>query len=83
VLGFLLISLLASLSVFNKGQVDSLANLSRWAFLLTFAGVGLRTNFKDMKKQGVRPFIVGALGEIVIAGITLGLVLGASKFVTI
>jgi uncharacterized integral membrane protein (TIGR00698 family) len=83
VLGFLLISLLASLSVFNKGQIDSLANLSRWAFLLTFAGVGLRTNFKEMKKQGIRPFIVGALGEIVIAGITLGLVLGASKLVTI
>ncbi len=83
VLGFLLISLLASLSVFNKGQIDSLANLSRWAFLLTFAGVGLRTNFKEMKKQGLRPFIVGALGEIVIAGITLGLVLVASKFVTI
>jgi uncharacterized membrane protein YadS len=38
-LGFLLISLLASLSVFNKDQVNSLANLSRWAFLLTFAGV--------------------------------------------
>ena len=83
VLGFLLISLLASLSVFNKGQIDSLANLSRWAFLLTFAGVGLRTNFKEMKKQGLRPFIVGALGEIVIAAITLGLVLGASKLVTI
>ena len=83
VLGFLLISLLASLSVFNKGQIDSLANLSRWAFLLTFAGVGLRTNFREMKKQGLRPFIVGALGEVVIAGITLGLVLVASKFVTI
>ncbi len=81
VLGFLLISLLASLSVFNKGQIDSIANLSRWAFLLTFAGVGLRTNFKEMKKQGLRPFIVGALGEIVIAAITLGLVLGASKLV--
>jgi uncharacterized integral membrane protein (TIGR00698 family) len=83
VLGFLLISLLASLSLFNKGQIDSLANLSRWAFLLTFAGVGLRTNFKEMKKQGIRPFIVGALGEVVIAGVTLGLVLIASKFVTI
>jgi uncharacterized integral membrane protein (TIGR00698 family) len=83
VLGFLLISLLASLSVFNKDQVNSLANLSRWAFLLTFAGVGLRTNFKEMKKQGIRPFIVGALGEVVIAGVTLGLVLIASKFVTI
>src|SRR6202012_1169335 len=81
VLGFLLISLLASLSVFNKGQIDSIANLSRWAFLLTFAGVGLRINFKEMKKQGIRPFIVGALGEVVIAAITLGLVLGASKLV--
>jgi hypothetical protein len=29
----------------------------------------------------LRPFIVGALGEIVIAAITLGLVLGASKLV--
>jgi hypothetical protein len=38
VLGFLLISLLASVSIFNKDQVSSLANLSRWAFLLTFAG---------------------------------------------
>jgi len=81
VLGFLLISSLASLSVFNKDQITSLANLSRWAFLLTFAGVGLRINFKEMKKQGLRPFIVGALGEIVIAAITLGLVLGASKLV--
>jgi uncharacterized integral membrane protein (TIGR00698 family) len=81
VLGFLLISLLASLSLFNKDQINSLANLSRWAFLLTFAGVGLRINFKEMKKQGLRPFIVGALGEIVIAAITLGLVLGASKLV--
>src|SRR5712671_675258 len=83
VLGFLLISLLASLSIFNKDQVNSLANLSRWAFLLTFAGVGLRINFKEMKKQGIRPFIVGALGEVVIAAITLGLVLGASKIVTL
>src|SRR5438477_11082523 len=44
VLGFLFISALATASVFNSGQITSLANLSRWAFLLTFAGVGLRTN---------------------------------------
>jgi uncharacterized integral membrane protein (TIGR00698 family) len=81
VLGFLLISLLASVGMFNKDQISSLANLSRWAFLLTFAGVGLRINFKEMKKQGLRPFIFGALGEIVIAAITLGLVLAASRMV--
>ena len=77
ILGFLFISLVATLGAFNKEQVSSLANLSRWAFLLTFAGVGLMTDFREMRKQGIRPFIVGALGEIAIAALTLGLVLGA------
>lgn len=81
VLGFLLISALASVGWFNKSEIGDLANLSRWAFLLTFAGVGLRLNFREMKKQGLRPFLVGAVGEVVIAAITLGLVLGASKIV--
>jgi uncharacterized integral membrane protein (TIGR00698 family) len=79
VLGFLLISVLATYHFFSKDQVGALANLSRWAFLLTFAGVGLRTNFSDMRKQGLRPFAVGAIGEVVIAGFTLALVYGASK----
>src|SRR5450631_3757122 len=79
VLGFLLISILATYHFFNKEQVTALANLSRWAFLLTFAGVGLRTNFNQMRKQGLRPFAVGAIGEVVIAIFTLGLVVGAEK----
>ena len=89
VLGFLVVSLLASLGAstnptiaalgFNKAQLLALGNLSRWAFLLTFAGVGLRTNLKDLFKQGARPFLVGAVGEIAIAAITLLLVLGADR----
>ena len=79
VLGFLVISLLASASFFTQQQLTGLANLSRWAFLLTFAGVGLRTNFRDMRKQGLRPFAVGALGELAIAALTLGLVVLADK----
>ena len=78
-LGFLLISVLATYHFFSKDQVGALANLSRWAFLLTFAGVGLRTNFSEMRKQGLRPFAVGAIGEVAIAGFTLALVYGAGK----
>ena len=77
VLGFLLISGLATAGAFTKPELTTLGNLSRWAFLLTFAGVGLRTSFKDLSKQGIRPFLVGAIGEVVIAAITLGLVYGA------
>jgi len=80
VLGFLLISLLATLGFFTKAQLTSVANLSRWAFLLTFAGVGLRTNLRELGKQGWRPFAVGAIGEVFIALLTLGLVYGADKF---
>jgi hypothetical protein len=32
-----------------------------------------------MRKQGLRPFAVGAIGEIAIAAFTLGLVVGAEK----
>ena len=80
VLGFLLVSLLATVGFFTKPQLTAVGNLSRWAFLLTFAGVGLRTNLRELSKQGARPFLVGAVGEIVIALITLGLVFGADHF---
>jgi uncharacterized integral membrane protein (TIGR00698 family) len=80
VLGFLLISLLATVGFFTKPQLAAVGNLSRWAFLLTFAGVGLRTNLRELSKQGARPLIVGAVGEIVIALITLGLVFGADHW---
>jgi uncharacterized integral membrane protein (TIGR00698 family) len=96
VLGFLAISLVATLGTldpklyphlaslvpygFTRPQIAALGNLSRWAFLLTFAGVGLRTSVKDLLKQGIKPFVVGAIGEIAIAAITLVLVLGADHY---
>jgi len=79
VLGFLFISVLATVGFFTKDQNANLANLSRWAFLLTFAGVGLRTNFREMRKQGLRPFAVGFIGEVAIALFTLLLVVGAAR----
>jgi uncharacterized integral membrane protein (TIGR00698 family) len=79
VLGFLLISVLASVGFFSKPQTTAIGNLSRWAFLLTFAGVGLRTSLRELGKQGARPFLVGAIGEVVIATLTLCLIFGATQ----
>lgn len=79
VLGFLLVSALATAGVFSKAQMGDIANLSRWAFLLTFAGVGLQTNLRTLFKQGWRPLLAGTIGEFAIAGITLVLVLIASR----
>jgi uncharacterized integral membrane protein (TIGR00698 family) len=79
ILGFIVLSLCASAGLFSKPQLTSLGNLSKWCFLLTFAGVGLRTDFAAMKTQGFRPFVVGALGEVAIAVLTLALVYSADR----
>ncbi|HZS60083.1 MAG TPA: putative sulfate exporter family transporter [Gemmatimonadaceae bacterium] len=79
VLGFLLVSVLATVGFFDKPQLTAIGNLSRWAFLLTFAGVGLRTNLREFRALGLRPFAVGAIGEIAIAALTLGLVTAADR----
>lgn len=79
VLGFLLVSTIASFGAFTKTELVSLGNASKWCFLLTFAGVGLQADFRSMKqKYGVRPFLVGAMGEVAIAAITLAIVLVAN-----
>jgi uncharacterized membrane protein YadS len=36
--------------------------------------VGPQTNFRALRKQGLRPLAVGAIGEFAIAGVTLALV---------
>jgi hypothetical protein len=35
-------------------------------------------DFRQLFRQGLRPFAVGALGEVLIAFLTLGLVIGAN-----
>ncbi len=80
VLGFLGISVLATIGAFSRAESADLANLSRWAFLFSFAGIGLRTNLRVLSNQGWRPLIVGVVGECAIAALTLGLVLGAARW---
>ena len=55
ILGFLAISILATAGFFTHGQLTSLSNLSRWAFLPAFAGVGLRTNLRAPRRPGMAP----------------------------
>jgi uncharacterized integral membrane protein (TIGR00698 family) len=79
VLGFLAISALATLGMFTARETADIANLSRWAFLLTFAGIGLRTNLRAIVRQGWRPLIVGVAGECAIALLTLAMIAGAAQ----
>ena len=79
VLGFLVISAAATFGAFTAAEATDLANLSRWAFLFTFAGVGLKTNVRELSKQGWHPLVVGVVGEVAVAALTLAMVLAAAR----
>ncbi|WP_028926505.1 YeiH family protein [Pseudonocardia acaciae] len=79
VLGYLAVSALATAGVLSKPEITSLGNLSKWAFLLTFAGVGLNFDLRQMRVTGFRPFVVGAIALAVVAVTALAEVLITSR----
>jgi uncharacterized integral membrane protein (TIGR00698 family) len=79
VLGFLAVSAIVTAGWLSKDQTANLANVSKWAFLLTFAGVGLKTNVRELARTGWRPFVVAVVGLVVVAAVSLGLVLFTSR----
>src|SRR5947209_1882849 len=79
VLGFLAVSAIATAGWLTKGQTANLANVSKWAFLLTFAGVGLNTDIRQIARTGWRPLVVAVIGLIVVASVSLGIVLLTSR----
>ncbi|MEZ0050702.1 putative integral membrane protein (TIGR00698 family) [Mycobacterium sp. MAA66] len=79
VLGFLAVSGIVTAGLLSKGQITNLANLSKWAFLLTFAGVGLSTDFRQIARTGWRPLVVAVIGLVVVALVSLGLVLVTTR----
>jgi len=79
VLGFLAVSAVATAGLLSKGQLANVANVSKWAFLLTFAGVGLSTDIRQIARSGWRPLAVAVIGLVVVAAVSLGLVLFTSQ----
>ena len=83
VLGFVVVSAVATAGLLSKAEVSSLGNLSKWAFLLCFAGVGLNFDIREMARSGYRPLVVAALGLVVVAACSLGLVLLTSGWLDV
>ncbi|BBZ42874.1 YeiH family protein [Mycobacterium parmense] len=79
VLGFLAVSAIATAGWLSRGQSANLANVSKWAFLLTFAGVGLTTDIRQIARTGWRPLVVAIIGLTVVASVSLGIVLLTSR----
>lgn len=80
ILGFLAMSLVASLFAIPGEVVSSTKSLSKFLMVCALAAIGVNTSFKDMKKAGIKPmvhgFIISALVVIValVVEVAMGLV---------
>lgn len=80
ILGFLAMSLIASLFPIPKEIVVHSKNISKFLMVCALAAIGFNTSFADMKKSGIRPmvhgFIISALVVVValVVEICMGLV---------
>lgn len=81
VLGFFVFAILSTVGFFNKDAVTSFKSLEKWFFLITFAGVGLKTNIKELRILGARPFYCGVTAEVVVAAFNLAIVFFANKLI--
>ncbi len=74
-IGLVVFSGLATVQFWSPEAVVELNHLYRWAFLLGFAGVGLRTDFKRLRRRGLGPLVLGFSIQAMTVAVMLGCVL--------
>lgn len=67
VVGFLIVSILTTQGIIPASQVPSLTSLSAFVLAVAMAAIGMGVDVKSFANVGIRPFIVGTLGSIVIS----------------
>jgi len=72
VIGFVLLSALTSLGVFDNVQVTVLNNLRSWAFTLAFISIGLEFSWKEFTKYGAKPTYVYLIATVFNTLLALG-----------
>jgi len=73
VLGFLAVSVLASVGLFTKDQIKDINALRHWAFTLAFIGIGWQLSFSELRKIGLRPLLVYLAATVFNTLLALGL----------
>jgi len=58
VLGFALMSILASFGVFSPAAIGTIKVLYKWAFAMAFFSIGLELSLRELGKMGWRPIVV-------------------------
>lgn len=70
-LGFVALSVIASMQILPSGVTQSIGGASRWMLVIAIAAAGLKTNFQELAKLGWQPVVMLVVETIFIASIGL------------
>ncbi len=72
--GFYIMAALNTAGTFTKSGIDGLTWMGRFLITISMAGIGLSTLFKTFKGVGLKPLVVGLIGALVVAGVSIGMI---------
>lgn len=70
VFGFIIMSSARSLDIFSEATIDFLSQVSAFLILMVLGGVGLNTKVEQVKKMGLKAFVIGLAAALVIASLS-------------
>jgi uncharacterized integral membrane protein (TIGR00698 family) len=75
-LGFIVLSVVASMQILPLPVVESIGGLSRWLLVIAIAASGLKTSFKELGKLGWKPVLMLLVETMFIASIGFAFIVG-------
>ncbi len=72
--GYVGIAVLKLLGFFTPEGIAYFVKAGKFLILMGMVGIGFGTNFRDMKRLGPKPLVVGILGAFVVTLVSLGMV---------
>ena len=70
-LGFVALSIVASMQILSATITDQIGGLSRWMLVIAIAAAGLKTNFQELAKLGWQPVLMLLVETLFIAAFGL------------
>ncbi len=73
--GYFVMAGLRTYGVFTEQGIGFFNQTGRFLILVGMAGIGLNTRFSAFKGIGVKPLVVGFIGALIVAGVSLAMIL--------
>ena len=67
VIGFVLTMVIANLGIIDSTKIGYLKNGYNWLFMMAFVGLGYSSDLRELKKTGVKPFLIVLIAFIIIS----------------